>query len=446
MTRNILLTSPDALENDKPLRYYSFPNTDGRGFCEALQSMEASTRYLLSCFPFDEILVIGRENQSDGAEDEKPVLLKDAGALYGADPNTLSAFNLYRSRIAQFIDGLSLEQQEAEELLPEEERAKLISFIEGFAKRCSKQINILFDELSSSFPLYEQFKDELSDALPEIRDHSLPVMKWIKNYLYTQLKSSAKLEIFPGNEKVRARYVPVAMLESRDYWINNVLNINQDVLDGNDEINIYIALGTSPAIDEHLISNILSLLIYVPGSKVRLRKTYKVSEPSWILSGKIEDSTAITRSTDLASAARAFLNYSKTDLLMDFWGNSGEKNERISRLIYAAQHVDMGISMCNLLEVKEGIRQLRKLLLEDRPWVEDGDYGYLFGLIAGCITADYGPLLESDESISFFELIKWAYRHQLAQQVLTLIESHAPENRSTAVSSTTATTKRTCPR
>ena len=49
-------------------------------------------------------------------------------------------------------------------------------------------------------------------------------------------------------------------------------------------------------------------------------------------------------------------------------------------------------------------------------------------MIAGCIQADYAPLLEGDGAISFIELIKWAYRHQLYQQVLTLIETFAPEN------------------
>ena len=121
------------------------------------------------------------------------------------------------------------------------------------------------------------------------------------------------------------------------------------------------------------------------------------------------------------------MNYSKTDMLVKFWENSGERDERINRLIYAARHVDVGISMCNMLELQEGIQLLRKLFSDERSWTEDGAYGLLFGMIGGCIQADYGVLLDSD-SISFIELIKWAYRHQLYQQVLTLIETYAPSN------------------
>ena len=32
-------------------------------------------------------------------------------------------------------------------------------------------------------------------------------MKWVNNYLYMQLKPTAKLEILPVNESVRARYI-----------------------------------------------------------------------------------------------------------------------------------------------------------------------------------------------------------------------------------------------
>ena len=49
-------------------------------------------------------------------------------------------------------------------------------------------------------------------------------------------------------------------------------------------------------------------------------------------------------------------------------------------------------------------------------------------MIVMCIGSDYRTLLENEEGIPFIELIKWANRHQLYQQVLTLIESHAPAN------------------
>lgn len=253
-------------------------------------------------------------------------------------------------------------------------------------------------------------------------------MQWVNNYLYTQLKPSAKLEILPVNENICARYIPAGMLEKREYWYESILDVDQSVPDKNDEINLFVSLGNDSAVDGHIVLNMLDILISTPGSNVRLKKIYRVCEPAGNLTGAIEDNTIASRTTDLVAAAHAFLNYSKTDMLVNFWENCGSHDERISRLIYAARHVDVGISMCNIPEVQEGIRLLRSLFMDERSWTKDGDYGLLFGLIAGCIQADYGALLTDDGNIPFIELIKWAYRHQLYQQVLTLIESHAPTN------------------
>ena len=118
MTRNILLTTLDALDVERPLRYYSAQNEFGSSYCEAQLGMEASSKYILARFPIDEIYVIGEEGSAGGAEDGKPVRLKDAGALYDGKPESFPAFSLYRYRIAQYIDELNLEQQAYDELLP----------------------------------------------------------------------------------------------------------------------------------------------------------------------------------------------------------------------------------------------------------------------------------------------------------------------------------------
>ena len=168
MARNILLTSLDALENDRSLRYYSVQTEFGHDYCEAMQSMEASTKYILSRFPIDEILVIGEDASSEGEDNSKPFRLRDAGALQSAASKALSAFSLYRSRIAQYIDELSLEQQAYDALLPKEECTKLIDFIRSFQEQNSEQetkrLNRLFDELACNRPFYEKFTDALFAA------------------------------------------------------------------------------------------------------------------------------------------------------------------------------------------------------------------------------------------------------------------------------------------
>ena len=432
MTRNILLTSLDTLENDRPLRYYSVQNEFGCDYCEALQSMEASTKYILSRFPIDEILVIGDSSPSERTADMKSLRLRDAGTLYSEDPSALSAFDLYRYRIAQYIDEVSLEQQAYDALMSEEYRVKVIDFITGFLEQHSEQetkrLNRFFDRLACDRQFYNQFWDALFIAIPEANENSQLAMKWVKNYLYTQLKPSAKLEILPVNENICARYTPADKLENREYWFKSILDVDQDVLDGKTVINLYVSLGNDSVVDSHVLLNVVNILVSTPGSNIHLKKIFRISEPSGGLAGMIKDNTSASHTTDLVAAAHAFLNYSKTDMLVDVWENCGVHNERISRLIYAARHVDIGISMCNIQEVQEGVRLLCDIFRDDRSWAEVCEYGLLFGIIAGCIQADYGPLLADDGSIPFIELIKWAYRHHLYQQVLTLIESHAPAN------------------
>ena len=429
MPRNILLITLDTLEADCALQYYSVKTEYGFHYCEAMQSIEASARYILSRYPIDEIRVIGDEVNPDGSS-EKSYLLKDAGALFSEDPGKLSAFDLFRYRIAQYIGEQSLEQQAYASLLPEEERTKLADFTRDFLEKHSRQdtkrLNRLFNELACSRQLYDLFRNELFKAFANARKNPQLYMRWVKNYLYMQLKPSAKLEILPVNENSRIRFFPADMLDKREYWLNSVLSNDPNAPEADNEIRLYVSLSNTSSIDAHLVLNLLDILTSTPGNRIHLKKNYKVADPARHLVGEIQDNSAVSLSTDLVIAAHAFLNYGKTDMLVSFWENSGERDERISRLIYAARHVDVGISMCNTSEIQLGIRMLRSLFTDARSWTGESEYGLLFGMLAGCIESDYTPLLSEDGNISFIGLIKWAYRHRLYQQVLTLIESDAP--------------------
>ena len=296
------------------------------------------------------------------------------------------------------------------------------------SQREPKRLNRLFDELAHNGQMFGQFLDALAAAFPAARENPSLYISWVNNYLYMQLKPTAKMEILPVNENICARYIPAAMLDSREYWVNTILGMTEDVFDTGAETNLFVSLDNNSSVDSHLVMNLLDILVSTPGSSVHIKKIYKVYESSSGLTGEICDHTAVFRTTDLVAAAHAFVNYSKTDMLMDFLESSSERNDRVSSLIYAARHVDVGISMCNIKEVQAGIQRLRNLFRDTHSWTKDGYYGLLFGVIAGSIKADYHSLLEGDGPVPFIELIKWAYRHQLYQQVLTLIEAYAPTN------------------
>ena len=432
MTRHIFLTSLDTPENDSALRYYAGGNEFGFDYCEAMLGMEASAKYILARFPIDEIFVIGAEDAPDGPEAGKALRLKDAGTSGAPDREPLSGFGLYCSRLAQYINELNPEQEAYNALLPENERMKLASFVndfmEKYSERETKRLNRFFDELACNPPLWEKFKEELFRAFPMEGEEARLTMKWVKNYLYSQLKPSLALEPLQANENVRIRYIPAAMLEKPECWTGDAPNADPEASAAGDDYNVYVSLSNDSAVAAHLVLNMLNIQVSTPGSNIHLSKIFSVTEAYGNLTGLVADTTVVSMSTDLVVAAHAFLNYSKTDMLVDFWEKCGGRDERINRLVYAARHVDTGISMCNIQEVQEGVQQLRRLFGDERSWTDDGEYGPLFGVIAGCIRADYKSLMEDEEGIQFIKLIKWAYRHQLYQQVLTLVESHAPAN------------------
>ena len=432
MARTILLTSLSAAEYEQPVRYFSVSNQYGYSYCDAIMSVEASTKYVLSRYDIDEIFVIGRNSTFDEGDDGRPIVLKEGSSFYSSDIRTLSAYSLYRYRIAQFIDELTIEQQEYMELLPEETQEQIITFIKDFFQAENKDHEIkkknrYFDELACNRELYTSFKEKLIQSVPGASDNPKIYIRWAKNYLFSTFKASWKLEILPVNEDVSVRFIPTSMLESGEN-VDNMMSIANTITnDGHEDISLFVSLHSEDAADSFVIMNMLDILISLPGSHVKVQKVFTVSGANKYLTGRIHDGTSGFGITELVAAIRAFLRYGKADMIVDFWEKSGERNEKIASMIYAMRHIDTGLSMCNTREVEEGILRLKNLFKNGLFMGESGYFSRMFNLVVDGIRKDYGVLLEGDE-IPFIDLVKWAYRHRFYQQTLTLIESRAPEN------------------
>ena len=432
MARTILLTSLSASENEQPVRYFSVRNKYGYSYCDAILSVEASTKYVLSRYDIDEIFVIGRNSTFDEGDDERPIVLKEGSSFYSANIQTLSAYSLYRYRIAQFIDELTIEQQEYMELLDEEAQEQVIAFIRNFFQEdnVNREVkkNRCFDELARDRNLYESFKNKLIETVPGASDDPRRYIRWAKNYLYSTFKPSWKLEILPVNEDVSVRYIPTSLSESGEQ-VDNMMSIAKTITGGESsgEINLFVSLHSEDAADNFILMNMLEILKSMPGSRVRVQRVFTISGTHRELTSRIHDNTEGFGITELVASTRAFLRYGKADMIVDFWEKSGERNERIASMIYAMRHIDTGLSMCNIREMEGGIIRLRELFRTGVFMGESGYYSRLFNLIADGIRKDYGSLLEGDE-IVFIDLVRWAYRHHFYQQTLTLIESRGPEN------------------
>ena len=344
----------------------------------------------------------------------------------------LSTYGLLQYRIARFAEGHTQDGDEEDNSLPEDVREKLIKYVrefsEGNTELKNKGLNRLFDELAQSDNRCESFWRALFEAVPELSGDSGSVKQWVKRYLYEELDPASKVSLQPANEGACLRFIPEAEFEDSEQWVNNLMSMEESIVEDKEDINLYVTLNSDDAADTFVVLNMLDILISVPDSIVHLKKIFTVRSLQRSMAGIVRDDTDGFGVTELFHGIRSFLNYGKADMIVDIWKRSGESNESIESMVYAMRDVDIGLSMCNMSEVKRGILRLRDLFRSETFWRESGYYGVMFSLIAESIREDYGVLLEGDGDINFIEMVKWAYRHQFYQQTLTLIESGTPEN------------------
>ena len=428
MARSILLTSLSAVENSPPVRYFSFKKEFGFDYCDALLDAEASIKAVLARHPIDEVIVIGGVRACGAEDDLKPVTLGHGSAADRISPST---YGLLQYRLAQYANETSPDREAEDARLPAEVREKLIRFLQDFREKDAalkdKKPNRLFDALAQDGAAWDRLWAALYEAHPELLKDAAACEAWVKGRLYADLKLTAKLELLPVNNGVRLRFFPEDSIEEDKQWVERMMSMQKSIVGDADDIDLFIALGSNDAPDNFLVMSMLDILVSMPGSGVHLKKLFTVRNAQGQLAGTISDDTGGFSVTSLVHAARSFLNYGKADLIVDLWEKSGARNAGIASMIYAMRHVDVGLSMCNISEVEDGILRLRGLFRDGKLWQEFGYHGMLFSVIAESVREDYGRLLEGDGDIPFIELVKWAYRHQFYQQTLTLIESKTPE-------------------
>ncbi|MBQ9061173.1 MAG: hypothetical protein IJ128_08515 [Firmicutes bacterium] len=433
MAYNILLTSLYAAGKNEELRYFYSKDGYRNYYCDAMLTVEASTKYALSKYPVDEIITLGRKLTFDEGDDDRLIQLSAGSNFYAAEMEELSTYSLYRYRIAQFLDELRIEQQDLMDLLDIEEQKEVTRFIRQFAQGKDqdgnhRKFNRLFDELAQEPGAFDDFMDELREAIPEAAGRRSTYTDWVKNYLFAQLKDSAKLELLPENEDVLVRFIPTSLLEDGKLPIDNMLQIVHSIInEHDDDINLYVALNSDDLTDNFVLLNILDIIEVMPESRVTVRDILTTSDARDELAGEVSDDAEFLGVSELVAATRTFLKYGKVDMIVDFWERSGVHNERIESMIYAMRSIDIGISLCLIKEIESGITALRDIFASGTDMGGKDYYSRLYSLIAEAIVRVYGSLLQGNE-IRFIDLVKWAAGKKFYQQTLTLIESRAPRD------------------
>ena len=432
MSYNILLTSLCAPTGEEEINYFYGKNGFKNLYCDAMLTVEASCKYVLAKYPINEILTLGRKLTFDEGDDGRLIELREGKNFYTADIKELSTYSLFRYRIAQYIDELKIEQKDLADLLEPKEQEEVIRFIRDFYKKygiqeTEKKYNRFFDVLSKDDEMYDTFRAELGSSVPESRTDMPRYMAWIKYYLYNDFKETYKMEILPENESVQVRFIPTSVFEDGKLPVENILQLVNAISETDDpDINLYVALNSDDMTDNFVLMSVLNIVNMMPDNNVKLRNVFTTSYSRNQLAGEVRDDTEGYNITDLNSAFSTFLKYGKADMIIDYWEKCGVKNERIDQMIYAMRHIDAGVSLCEISEIENGIKQLRKLFENGIDFGGNDYYTNLFTILATGIQRDYGPLLEGEE-IDFVDLARWAYEKEFYQQTLTLIESRAPD-------------------
>lgn len=416
MPRNILLTTLGNTFDHNRHNYYSYEVNSELKYCEGISTAEAGAKYILSHVPVDKIIVLGPRSSCRDENMEKEIMLRDL-CIFGADlPEQYSEYMFFCYRIMQFLNSVDIEGADLLDELSEEEK-KVIT--DGIAEYYPKeQFPHLFYSFDGDLDRYE----ELLDQIPNMDKRK---RTWLKHYLFMRMDRSRRMKTLGDNEDITVQFIATSQNSESNVRMGNLQNILRYILDdGKDEVNIYVDLQGMDIADSHTLINVLFMLQNEKKNKIMIQEIITTTYRPALFTNPIEDQKSRLELSELLSGMNAFLQYGKVDSIRDYWLSRNIEDEHIDRLIFAMQTVDVGISLCSVNELEEGIRMLKSVFSEKRTSTDSLET-VIFNIMESGIRQDYGPLLKNAE-INVFALIKWAMKKHFYQQALTIIESRVP--------------------
>ena len=432
MKYSLMVTSLYESGARKNVEYYSIKEQNRNMYCDAILSAEAASKYILANHYIDEIITIGSNLTYDPGDEQVNIVLREGSSFYSSDINELSTYSLLRYRLAQYIDELRIEEQDIRELLDDDEQDRVIGFLKDFYHRNLQSItgskfNRFFDYLVNDIDLRNKVLEELGNSIPEAAQDTDRYHTWIRNYLYSELRDSSKMELMRGNENVQIAFIPTDEGGTMSF-VDKLLTTLKGLAgrtEEHDEFDLYICIQSDNVKDTLTLMNFLDIVKSMPGDKVNIKKVVTGTHTSEALYNDLSDDTELYGTSSLLAGTRSFLQYGKTDMLMHAWHKQKTENKYIERMLYAMRNIDIGISLCDIGDIERGINSLKRLFAEEKYVPGDSIFEKYFEVIVRGIKEDYGVLV-SKEHTEFIDLVKWAYKKDFWQQTLTLIESKAP--------------------
>lgn len=430
----IMITSLSEGDSRDSVEYYYANNGERNIYCDALLSAEASCKYILANYPIDEIITLGSKTTYDPGDELVEMVLREGSSFYSSDIKSMSTYSLLRYRLAQYLDELRIEEQDLKDLLDENEQEEVMSAVKAaFRKNVQDSSNAkfsrFFDMLNRDEDLKRSVISDISETLDPDKMSSQECLRWVLNWLYSEMHQCSKMVALESNENVKISFIPT----EGDGSISFALNLVGDFMDeesrydGGADIELYICIQSEDADDTFSLMNLMDIIKAMPGNRIRIKRVVTSSRDLNEVASDIKDSTELYGVSELVAGARSFLRSGKTDVLINYWDQHRTNNGYIDRLLNAMRNIDIGISLCDISDIERGITSLRKLFAEEKFEVGPSVVEQYFGFIIAAIKEDYGTILKS-EKLENIDLVKWAYRKGFWQQTLTFIEAKTPQD------------------
>lgn len=369
--KNVLVTTMSTLSRELKANWYYYLDGKDKLYCDGISALEAGTKYFLSKYRIDKIVVIG--SKETGCRTEEGVLdtekMKDFEELYAEKKYTACEF--YRYRIAAFL----------------------------WKERIGSNEN--FSDVTE-----EIIKDSENFATYESEKKIIPCKENMEN-------------------TVRICFVP-EQLEGNPN-IDNISGIVEAVRgDYKEQINLYIDMQGGNRTSGFVRNAVLSILNNQNFNQITIKEIVATKYEPSNKEHQIVEETYRYRILDLVSGMNAFIQYGKADMLQKYCKDMEiEDDSSVGKLVKHMSEIDEAISLCDVNSLVEAIKQLEDFFKKEV--VEENTYvGNIFHILQTEIQKDYGELLKN-EKVDYLELISWCVRKGFVQQALTLIEDKMPE-------------------
>ena len=182
--------------------------------------------------------------------------------------------------------------------------------------------------LTGDEDLRKQFFTELDEAIPASAQNPDKYHRWVRNYLYGELRDTSKLELLRGNEDVKIAFIPTdegGTMSFASKLNSNLMTLAEETSE-EDDFDFYICIQSDDAKDTFMLLNFMDIVKSMPGNNMRIKRVITGTHTSEEFYNEISDDTELYGTSDLLTATRSFLQYGKTGLLMQYWHRQKREN------------------------------------------------------------------------------------------------------------------------